>query len=130
MPSEMRQPAAINVDDFVAALDARLRAEVGHTRRWAIPESLRHPVHALRTLARPMIQSGSMVLTALAVIIAVGATPATVSRTTEFTTPLAAPTVSAEAAEESVAFITLLPAEEFLAVQVADNPDTPSLTVE
>ena len=130
MPSEMRRPGRINVDDFVSALDVRLRAEVGRTRRWAIPDSLKHPLRALRTVAKPMIQSGSMVLTALAVIIAVGVAPATLSTPTELAAPLAAPSVSADLSVESVEFITLLPAEEFLAVQVADNPDTPPLTVE
>lgn len=130
MPSEMRRPAAINVDDFVAALDVRLRVEVGLSRRWALPDHLKHPIRALRVVAKPMIQSGSMVLTALAVIIAVGAAPATVATRTELATPLAAPSVSTDLTNESVIFTTLLPADDILAIRVADNPDTPSLTVE
>jgi len=130
MPSEMRRPATIDVNDFVAALDTRLRAEVGRTRRWAIPEQLRHPIRALRIIAKPMIQSGSMVLTALAVIIAIGATPTNVTRPAEFSSPLAAPSLSADLASDSVQVINLLPADDVLAVQVPDNSDTPPLTVE
>lgn len=72
-----------------------------------------------------------MVLTALAVIIAVGAAPATVSRPAEeVTAPLAAPTISIDRLVANVGFVNRIPSEDLIAVQMADIPDTPALTVE
>ncbi len=104
MPAEMRRPTAIKVDDFVAALDDRLRAAAGNTRMWAIPERLKHAIRTLKTLATPTIRGGAIVLTAAAVIIAVGATSATVGAPIQATLPLAAPTVSADLGDTPVTF--------------------------
>ena len=120
MPSDMRRPANINIDQFVLAMDARLRDEVGRTRRWAIPDLLKHPIRTLKAAGKPILQSAAMVLTAVSVIIAVGVAPATVS-SPEPDAPLAAPTIS----ELVVSFTDRLPVEDLLAVQMADNPDTP-----
>jgi hypothetical protein len=131
MPFEVRRPDVIDVDDFIASLDTRLRDEIGRTRRFVLPDGLKHPIRAFKTLSRPLLQSGAMVLTALAVIIAVGAAPATVSRTPEeVTAPLAAPTISTDRGVAGVDFADRIPSEDLIAVQMPDIPDTPALTVE
>ena len=120
MPSDMRRPATIDIDQFVLAMDAHLRDEVGRTRRWAIPEALKHPIKTLKAAGKPILQSAAMALTAVSVIIAVGVAPATLG-SLEPDAPLATPTIS----EPLVSFTDHLPLEDLLAVQLADNPDTP-----
>ena len=121
MPSDMRRPATIDIDEFVMAMDARLRDEVGRTRRWMLPEAVKHPIKALKAAGKPVLQSGAMVLTALSVIIAVGVAPATLSTSQPENAPLAAPTIT----ESVVSFTDRLPVDDLLAVQKADNLDTP-----
>jgi hypothetical protein len=129
MPSEMRRPEAINIETFVASLEVRLRDEVPRIKRWVIPERLRHPIRTLRTITRPMLQGGAMVLTALSIIIAVGVAPATVvqGHTEE---ALEAPTVPEEIYAGHTDFAVRTPNEDLLAVEEADNQDASRLNME
>jgi hypothetical protein len=127
----MRRPEIPNLDHFYTVLDSRLRSEATATTRIIPPRSLYALVHALRKLAKPLVQSAAMALTGLAVIVAVGATPAAKSGDLahSLTTPIAAPSEEA-LAESDRAFLDYLPEDDILAVQEADIPDTLVLLTE
>lgn len=131
MPSEMRRPELPDIDRFINALDMRLRTEVSGTRRSIPPRFVYNLAHIVKKLAKPLAQSGAMALTGLAVIIAVGATPAARigDLANPLATPLAAPNQTALIESDS-AFLDYLPEDDILAVQEADIPDTPILETE
>ena len=131
MPSEMRRPEIPNLDHFYTTLDSRLRSEAVVSRRTIPPRSLYALLHALRKLAKPLVQSAAMALTGLAVIVAVGATPAATSGDLahSLTTPIAAPSEAA-LAESDRTFVDYLPKDDILAVQEPDIPDTLVLLTE
>ncbi len=131
MPSEMRRPEMPDLDHFINALDRRLRTEVVAARRAVPPRGLYALLNTLRKLAKPLAQSGAMALTGLAVIVAIGATPA--ARTSDLVHPISAPLASPNdqaLIESDMAFVYYLPEDDILAVQEADNPDTPTLVTE
>ena len=129
MHYEMRRPEVISVDAYVASLDARLRDEIPRIKRWVAPLWLRHPIETMKRNARPMLQGGAMVLTALAIIVAVGVAPATVTPGhTE--TEIRAPTVSVDILVSNADLPDRLQTLNVLAVQEPDIVDTPSPNLE
>jgi hypothetical protein len=74
---------------FKATLDARLRLEVAEQKRAIFPLSLKILTHRLKMLAKPLLQSGAMAMTAIVIIIAISATPA--ATTGDLDIPIAAP---------------------------------------
>lgn len=128
MPSEMRRPEIPNIDRFINRLDERLRLEAVHISRAVPPWGVTSLLHKMRKLIKPLAQSGAMAMTALAVIIAIGATPAatTGDLATPRSTPLAAPNETA-LVQSDRNFIDYLPADDILAltaIQEADISDT------
>lgn len=125
MPSEMRRPDMPGIDHFLDALDVRLRTEVAATTRAIPPRRLYVLLHTLRRIGRPIAQSGAMALTGIAVIIAIGATPAANSGDLPgfLRTPVAVPSETALVESDS-RFADRLPADAVLAVQKADIHDT------
>lgn len=135
MPSEMRRPAPIDVADYVAALDRQLREEVVRIERRSLPHAIHRLARALRTALQPILQSGAIVLTSFAIIVAVGAAPASMRSPAPPETPLATPSQPEIVAGIGRDIRDNLPADEFLAiaddsVQEADNPDMPPMTRE
>lgn len=135
MPSEMRRPAPIDVADYVAALDRQLREEVVRIERRSLPHAIHRLARALRTALQPILQSGAIVLTSFAIIVAVGAAPASMRSPAPPDTPLATPSQPEIVAGIGRDIRDNLPADEFLAiaddsVQEADNPDMPPMTRE
>jgi hypothetical protein len=135
MPSEMRRPRAINIDQYLAALDRQLREEVTRVERRTLPQVFHKLARALRTALQPILQSGAIVLTSFAIIVAVGAAPASMRSPAPADTPLAAPSRPEIVASMGREIRDNLPADEFLAVaddsvQEADNPDMPPMTRE
>ncbi len=137
MPSEMRRPGPINIGAYVAALDLQLREEVSRVERWTLPDGFHRLARALKTVLRPILQSGAVVLTSVAVIVAVGAAPASMRTPSPADTPLATPTEPRFAVSEEFQLRDSLPPDEFLAVadkvtsvQEADNPDMPPMAKE
>lgn len=97
MHSEPRRPQHINLDRYIETLDERLRGEVGRVRRAVFPRRLNRLIRALKVRALAILQGGTLALTAMAVIVAVGVAPSFDSATvTETSSVLAAPTVKAE----------------------------------
>jgi hypothetical protein len=129
MPSEMRRPGPIAIDGFSAALDLRLRAAVKQTRHQTLPSRLLGLLRSVRRVLQPLMQSGAIVLTSLAIIVAIGVAPGTLQRPiATANAPVDAPSSSSYFVLEGHDFLSRLPAEEFLAsegVQIADNQDTP-----
>jgi hypothetical protein len=137
MPSDMRRPGAIAIDEFVAALDRQLREEVGRVDRWALPQVVHRFVRTLRAVLKPIVQSAAIVLTSFAVIVAVGAAPASMRNPAPAEQPLATPGQVQVLVDEGTQIRDNLPADEFLAVsdesaavQEADNLDMPPMTKE
>jgi len=138
MPSEMRRPRTIDIDDYVAALDRQLREEVARIERRSLPQVFHRMGRVLRTTLQPILQSGAIVLTSFAIIVAVGAAPASMpTPPSPDTTPLATPSRPAVVVGVSSEIRSNLPADEFLAVaeeptsvQEADNLDMPPMTME
>ena len=137
MPSEMRRPGTIDIDEFVTALDRQLREEVGRVDRWALPQVVHRFVRAFRAAMKPIIQSAAIVLTSFAVIVAVGAAPASIRDPAPAEQPLATPGPRQVLVDEGTQLRDKLPADEFLAVsdesaavQEADNSDMPPMTKE
>ncbi|HEX6145763.1 MAG TPA: hypothetical protein VF083_03230 [Acidimicrobiia bacterium] len=135
MPSEMRRPAPIDVADYIAALDRQLREEVVRFERRSLPHAIHRLARALRTALQPILQSGAIVLTSFAIIVAVGAAPASMRSPAPPETPLATPSQPEIVAGIGRDIRDNLPADEFLAiaddsVQEADNPDMPPMTRE
>lgn len=135
MPSEMRRPAPIDVADYVAALDRQLREEAVRIERRSLPHAIHRLARVLRTALQPILQSGAIVLTSFAIIVAVGAAPASMRSPAPPETPLATPSQPEIVAGLGRDIRDNLPADEFLAiaddsVQEADNPDTPPMTRE
>jgi hypothetical protein len=98
MHSEPRRPHHIHLDRYVETLDERLRQEVVRVRRAALPRRLNRLIRALKVRALAIVQGGTLALTAVAVIVAVGVAPSFDSAVvTESTTILAAPTVKTDA---------------------------------
>jgi hypothetical protein len=134
MPSEMRRPGPIAIDGFAASLDLRLREAVKQTRHQTLPSKFLGFLRSVRRIVQPLMQSGAIVLTSLAIIVAIGVAPGTVQHPVATPdTPVAAPSSSSYFVLEGHDFLSRLPAEEFLAsegVQIADNQDTPLLAME
>lgn len=137
MPSEMRRPRAIEIDHFVAALDRQLREEVKRGRRRTLPHFVHRFARALRTAMQPILQSGAILLTSFAIIVAVGAAPASMRTPPPADTPLASPSPPAVVVSDAPDLRDNLPADEFLAagdesasVQEADILDMPPMTME
>lgn len=131
MLSEMRKPELPELDRFKANLDSRLRDEVGNQQRFILPGTLFRLGRYLRALVKPLLQSGAMALTAIAVIIAISATPAATigDLVVPAETPLAAPDVAAVDASDHQ-FVDFLPQDDVLALQKADNSDIASVVME
>ena len=131
MPSEMRIPEIPEIDRFKDTLEERLRLEVLSYRRAALPRVVFVVFGKLKALAKPLAQSGAMALTALAVIVAISATPAARSGdlVTPAATPLAAPS-SQQLIESDSQFVDFLPADDTIAIQEADISDIASLGAE
>lgn len=133
MPSEMRRPGPVDIDFYVALLDRQLREEVSRVERRAIPLFILRIARVLKTALQPLMQSGAVVLTSIAVIVAVGVAPATMSDPPPTDTPLADPGGNFEVVTNESSFYDRLPPDEFLAVesfQGADNRDTPHMEME
>ena len=137
MPSEMRRPGTIDIEAFVSALDRQLREEVGRVERWALPQVVHRFVRGLRAALKPIVQSAAIVLTSFAVIVAVGAAPASMRNPSPAEQPLATPGQVQVPVDEGTQIRDNLPADEFLAVsdesaavQEADNLDMPPMTKE
>lgn len=137
MPSEMRRPPAIDLGTYVAALDRQLREEAVRIERKSLPHAVHRLARALRTALQPILQSGAVVLTSLAIIVAVGAAPASMRTPAPDDAPLATPSQPETVAGIGRDIRDNLPADEFLAVaddstsvQEADNPDMPPMTRE
>jgi hypothetical protein len=133
----MRRPGPINIDDYVAALDLQLREEVARIERRTLPDGFHRVARAVKTVLQPILQSGAMVLTSIAVIVAVGAAPASMQTPAPVDTPLATPTEPRFAVTEEVQLRDSLPPDEFLvvadeftSVPLADNPDMPPMEKE
>jgi hypothetical protein len=137
MPSEMRRPRTVDIDDYVAALDRQLREEVAGIERRSLPQVFHRIGRVLRTTLQPILQSGVIVLTSFAIIVAVGAAPASMPTPPSPDTLLATPSRPTVVVGVSSAVRSNLPADEFLAVadepvsvQEADNLDMPPMTME
>jgi hypothetical protein len=133
----MRRPGPINMEAYVTALDVQLREEISRIERWTLPGGFHRVARALKTVLQPILQSGAMVLTSIAVIVAVGAAPASVQSPAPIDTPLATPTEPRFAVTEEVQLRDSLPPDEFLvvadeftSVPLADNPDMPPMEKE
>ncbi|GEM_PF-2867509 len=129
MPSEMRRPGPIAIDSYVLALERQLSEEVGRVKRRSLPAAFHRLARSLRAVLQPILQSGAMALTSLAVIVAVGVAPATMSDPRPIDTPLAAPStqlavVTGEQLRDSLPPDEFLAASAFTSVRVADNRDT------
>lgn len=97
MHSEARRPDHINLDRFVEKLDERLRGEVGRVRRAVLPRRLNRLIRAIKVRAIAIVQAGTLAVTAMAVIVAVGIAPSLYPGTiSEDSTTLAAPDVKTE----------------------------------
>ena len=136
MQSEMRRPGPIHIEGFVGALDLQLRDEVPRVRRRALPEMFHRFGRSLRSMLQPIFQSGAIILTSVAVIVAVGAAPASMRTPPPANTPVAAPSGPVLEPAGSTNLRDSLPPDEFLAagdvftVQVADNQDIPRMEKE
>jgi hypothetical protein len=129
--SEMRKPEVPDLDRYKERLDARLREEVGKQNRVVFPGAFFKLGRYMKALVKPLVQSGAMAMTAIAVIIAISATPAATvgDLVVPSETPLAAPDVDDLEASDSQ-FVDYLPAEDVLALQKADNSDISGLGME
>lgn len=137
MPSEMRRPRLIDIEDYVAALDRQLRAEVTRIERRSLPQVFHRIARVLKTALQPILQSGAIVLTSFAIVVAVGAAPASMRTPAPSDTPLATPSQPSIVIGVGREIRSNLPADEFLAVadepssvQEADNLDMPPMTKE
>lgn len=121
MHFEMCHPDIPKTDRYIQVLDSRLRAEVATQRRIMMPRVLSVILHRLRALVKPLLQSGAMALTGIAVIIAISATPAANigDGAGPLVGPLAAPNPDALVASDNQ-FIVGLPKNNVLAVQESD----------
>ena len=120
----MRRPEPPEIDRYIEKLDRRLRDEVVSQRRFIVPSVITFVTRRLRALTKPLIQSGAMALTGMAVIIAISATPAATSG--DLAIPIAAPLGAPDPAaiiESDSRFIDYLPQDDIVAVQEADNSD-------
>ncbi len=134
MPSEMRRPGPIDIEVYIGALEIQLSDEAALVGRRSLPESLRRFIRTLRSLLEPTLQSGAVILTSLAVIVAVGVAPATTGAPTVSDTPLAAPPAAFVIESEGMQIRDNLPPGEFLSAtadiathQLADNLDMPPM---
>jgi len=133
MPSEMRRPGPVNIDLYVGLLDRQLREEVARTERRALPYFAQRLARVLKTALQPLMQSAAVVLTSIAVIVAVGVAPATMSDPPPADTPLATPGSNFTVVSDETSIHDRLPPDEFLAIesfQGADNRDTPQMEME
>lgn len=123
MRSEPRRPAEINIDRFVEELDARLRLEMRTTRRTSLPQFVNRVVRAIKIRSLALLQGGALVLTALAVIVAVGISPGLGGSGGNAYSPdvLAAPTVEVDSL--IVAKQTILAAAFVDPVEPAETPN-------
>jgi hypothetical protein len=124
----MRRPGEIDIGTFVTALERQLRDEMRRLERRSLPRAFHRLARILRSVLKPVLQSGAMVLTSLAVIVAVGVAPATTTPPQPVDAPLAAPSPQ-HVLVTSDQLLDRLPPEEFLvataptADQLADIPD-------
>lgn len=137
MPSEMRRPGPINIERYIDALDRQLSGELSQTRRSALPESFHRFARIVRSVLQPTLQSGAMILTSLAVIVAVGATPGSIGAPAPAHTALAPPSAALVIVSDGMRVRDSLPPGEFLTAaeeitinQVADNLDMPEMAKE
>jgi hypothetical protein len=137
MPSEMRRPRAIHIEEYVTALDRQLRVEVIRMERRALPQVVHRFARVLKTALQPILQGGAIALTSFAVIMAVVAAPASMRTPPPATPTLATPSQPGIVVDVVRDIRDNLPADEFLAVadestavQEADNPDIPPRTKE
>lgn len=75
MPSSATRRPEPNLELFVTRLDERLRAEVGTMRRATLPAWLNRWIRAVRVRASVLVRGGAMVLTTVAVLLALGTAP-------------------------------------------------------
>jgi hypothetical protein len=122
--SEMRKPEVPELDRYKSQLESRLLAEIAIQRRVIFPDMFTSIARHLKALVKPLVQSGAMAMTAIAVIIAVSATPAANlgDLVVPAETPLAAPSADELQASDSQ-IVDYLPPEDVFAMQIADNSD-------
>jgi hypothetical protein len=133
----MRRPRLIDIEDYVAALDRQLRDEVVRIERRSLPQVFHRIARVMKTALQPILQSGAILLTSFAIIVAVGAAPASMRTPAPPDTPLAAPSRPSIVMGVGREIRSNLPADEFLAVadespsvQEADNLDMPPMSKE
>jgi hypothetical protein len=126
----MRRPGTIDIETYISALDLQLRDEVTRVRRRPLPHVILRLWSTLKSKLQPILQSGAIVLTSVAVIVAVGAAPASMRTPSSSNTPLVIPSEPLVAIADQSRMQDRLPPDEFLAVgdesasvQLADNPD-------
>jgi hypothetical protein len=133
MPSEMRRPGPIAIDAYVDLLDRQLRDEMVRIERRAWPSFVHRLTRALKTILQPLLQSGAVVLTSIAVIVAVGVAPATMRDPAPPETPLASPESVIVVETGAASLHDRLPPDEFLAIESFQSPDirdTPYMEME
>jgi hypothetical protein len=133
----MRRPRLIDIEDYVAALDRQLRDEVVRIERRSLPQVFHRIARVMKTALQPILQSGAILLTSFAIIVAVGAAPASMRTSAPPDTPLAAPSRPSIVMGVGREIRSNLPADEFLAVadespsvQEADNLDMAPMSKE
>jgi hypothetical protein len=135
MSYEMRRPGTIQIDAFIASLEVQLREEVRRQARRILPTRWHRGVRALKTLVRPLLQTGAMVLTSVAVIVAVGVAPASLPGAPPVDTRLAVPTPRADFIVSDVAVsgrhtVVIRVMAEPATETAFDKPDTVRLNLE
>jgi hypothetical protein len=95
MSYEMRRPGTIRIEGFIRSMDTLLREEARQYERRSLPIGWHRRLRGLKTVLRPILQAGAMVLTSMAVIVAVGAAPASLPGAPPVSTQLAVPTAKA-----------------------------------
>jgi hypothetical protein len=135
MSYEMRRPGPIHIQGFIRSMDAILREETRRQARWGLPTGWHRLLGALKAVLRPVMQAGAMVLTSVAVIVAVGVAPASLPGAPPVSTRLAVPTAKADfivgevfMSGRQTAFVEVAaePAED----DTSDRPDTVRLILE
>lgn len=123
MHSETRRPDTINVDQFFETLDRRLRTEVRETRRVTVPNAWNRFIRALKIRALALFQGGALMLTAFAVIVAVGVAPAVINAagSQESDGVIAAPTVRTQSLVVSKKAVLIAAGVPAVEVQSAPN---------
>ncbi|MCB1246939.1 MAG: hypothetical protein KDB69_06730 [Acidimicrobiia bacterium] len=118
----MRIPDTPDIRHFVDLLDERLRHETVSYRRSALPRRLSSFLARMRTLLKPLAQTGALALTAVLIIVAFSVAPSPnpgpVPRPSD---PLAAPETIVTPSRD-VHFADALPPGDVLAMRDGVTP--------